>query len=150
MSLGTAYQPSRKDDIAPRYSDEPGAFDVGHDLIGHAHLAGRPVVPVPTITLDGHSGGIAPATDGMAHAGMFSGRRSHGIICDVGQKPLEAPEAFAQAVTAGAGQVGIPNSPFGSPKALPPDRVQTIRRQDGTAVLAEAASGLEHQAKIGA
>jgi hypothetical protein len=31
-----------------------------------------------------------------------------------------------------------------------PDRVQTIRRQDGTAVLAEAASGLEHRVRLGA
>jgi hypothetical protein len=55
----------------------------------------------------------------MAHAGMFPGRRIHGVICVVDSKLLqEAPEGFAQAVPAVADQAGISNTPFGSPAAF--------------------------------
>ncbi len=64
-----------------------------------ARLAAGPTIGVPTITLDGDSDGVAPATDGMAYAKKFSGRRTHRIIPGVGHNlPQEAPRAFAQAV----------------------------------------------------
>ena len=62
-------------------------------------LAEGPVISVPTITLDGDSDGVAPATDGTSYANKFSGKRTHRIIKGVGQAmPQEAPQAFAQAV----------------------------------------------------
>ncbi|WP_020203964.1 alpha/beta fold hydrolase [Cupriavidus sp. WS] len=74
------------------------AGDPKHDAL-EKRLAAGPVIAVPTITLDGDSDGVAPATDGTAYAGMFSGRRTHRIIRGVGHNlPQEAPRAFAQAV----------------------------------------------------
>jgi len=74
------------------------AGDPKHDAL-EQRLAAGPVIAVPTITLDGDSDGVAPATDGTAYAGMFSGRRTHRIIRGVGHNlPQEAPRAFAQAV----------------------------------------------------
>jgi pimeloyl-ACP methyl ester carboxylesterase len=62
-------------------------------------LAEGPVIPVPTITLDGDSDGVAPATDGTSYAKRFSGRRAHRIITGVGHNlPQEAPREFANAV----------------------------------------------------
>ena len=62
-------------------------------------LAAGPVIGVPTITLDGDSDGVAPASDGSAYAAKFSGKRTHRIIAGVGHNlPQEAPRAFAQAV----------------------------------------------------
>ncbi|MCC3158691.1 alpha/beta hydrolase [Hymenobacter sp. 15J16-1T3B] len=62
-------------------------------------LAAAPPIPVPTITLDGDSDGVVPATDGQAYAGKFSGKRHHRIIRGVGHNlPQEAPRDFAQAV----------------------------------------------------
>jgi pimeloyl-ACP methyl ester carboxylesterase len=62
-------------------------------------LAEGPVIAVPTITLDGDSDGVAPASDGSSHAMKFSGRRTHRIIKDIGHNlPQEAPRAFAEAV----------------------------------------------------
>ena len=62
-------------------------------------LAEGPVIAAPTITLDGDSDGIAPATDGAAYAGKFSGRRTHRIVQGAGHNlPQEAPRAFADAV----------------------------------------------------
>lgn len=64
-----------------------------------ARLAQGPVIGVPTITLDGDSDGVAPATDGTSYARMFSGKRKHRIINGVGHNlPQEAPAAFADAV----------------------------------------------------
>jgi pimeloyl-ACP methyl ester carboxylesterase len=40
-------------------------------------LAEGPVIAVPTITLDGDSDGVAPATDGTSYAMKFSGKRAH-------------------------------------------------------------------------
>lgn len=57
------------------------------------------MITVPTITLDGDSNGVATATDGMANARMFSGKRTHRIIKGAGHNvPQEAPLEFAQAV----------------------------------------------------
>lgn len=62
-------------------------------------LAAGPVIAAPTITLDGDSDGVAPATDGKAYASRFSGKREHRVIKGVGHNlPQEAPQAFAQAV----------------------------------------------------
>ncbi len=70
-------------------------------------LAAGPVIAVPTITLDGDSDGVAPATDGTAHAKMFSGRRTHRIIPGAGHNlPQEAPRAFAEAIMEVAGYAG--------------------------------------------
>jgi pimeloyl-ACP methyl ester carboxylesterase len=62
-------------------------------------LAEGPVISVPTITLDGDSDGVAPASDGTSYASKFSGKRTHQIIKGVGHNlPQEAPHAFAKAV----------------------------------------------------
>jgi pimeloyl-ACP methyl ester carboxylesterase len=62
-------------------------------------LAQGPVIAVPTITLDGDSDGVAPATDGSADAEKFSGKRTHLIVEGVGHNlPQEAPHAFTEAV----------------------------------------------------
>jgi len=62
-------------------------------------LAAGPVIGVPTITLDGDSDGVAPATDGQGYAARFAGKRAHRVIKGVGHNlPQEAPQAFARAV----------------------------------------------------
>jgi pimeloyl-ACP methyl ester carboxylesterase len=62
-------------------------------------LAEGPVIGVPTITLDGDSDGVAPASDGRSYAGKFTGKRAHRIVKGVGHNlPQEAPQAFADAV----------------------------------------------------
>ncbi|HEV7717309.1 MAG TPA: alpha/beta hydrolase, partial [Steroidobacteraceae bacterium] len=62
-------------------------------------LAALPVISVPTITLDGKSDGVVPATDGKASAPKFSGPRSHRVIENAGHNlPEEAPQEFADAV----------------------------------------------------
>jgi pimeloyl-ACP methyl ester carboxylesterase len=67
-------------------------------------LASGPVIGVPTITLDGDSDGVAPASDGTSYAAKFSGKRTHRIIKGVGHNlPQEAPQAFATAVMDVAG-----------------------------------------------
>jgi pimeloyl-ACP methyl ester carboxylesterase len=67
-------------------------------------LAAGPVIAVPTITLDGDSDGVAPASDGTSYAKKFSGKRTHRIIKGVGHNlPQEAPQAFAEAVIEVAG-----------------------------------------------
>jgi pimeloyl-ACP methyl ester carboxylesterase len=67
------------------------------DLQGR--LAELPPITVPAITLDGEGDGVAPATDGVASAAKFRGRRTHRVIPRAGHNlPQEAPEAFAAAV----------------------------------------------------
>ncbi|MBL0740563.1 alpha/beta hydrolase [Chryseolinea sp. Jin1] len=62
-------------------------------------LAAGPVITVPTITLDGDADGVVPATDGTSYSKKFSGKRTHRIVAGAGHNlPLEAPQAFAQAV----------------------------------------------------
>ncbi|WP_257166206.1 alpha/beta fold hydrolase [Bradyrhizobium sp. SRS-191] len=61
-------------------------------------LAALPVITVPTITLDGDSDGVIPATDGRAHAAKFSNRIAHRVIRAGHNLPQEEPEAFAAAV----------------------------------------------------
>ena len=89
-----------------RLSLAPG--DPKHDGI-ERRLAAMPVIGVPTITLDGDSDGVAPATDGTGHAALFSGRRTHRVIKGVGHNlPQEAPRAFADAVIEVAGSGRAP------------------------------------------
>jgi pimeloyl-ACP methyl ester carboxylesterase len=62
-------------------------------------LAELPPITVPAVTLDGEGDGVAPATDGVASAAKFRGRRTHRVIPRAGHNlPQEAPEAFAAAV----------------------------------------------------
>jgi pimeloyl-ACP methyl ester carboxylesterase len=62
-------------------------------------LARLPAIGVPTITLDGDSDGVVPATDGSSSAAKFSGKRVHRVIPGVGHNlPQEAPSAFVDAV----------------------------------------------------
>jgi pimeloyl-ACP methyl ester carboxylesterase len=62
-------------------------------------LAALPVIPVPTITLDGDADGVAPATDGTASAAKFNDRRTHRVVPRAGHNlPQEEPEALAAAV----------------------------------------------------
>lgn len=64
-----------------------------------AKLAAGPAIPVPSITIDGDSDGVVPATDGSAQAKRFAGPRQHRIVKGVGHNlPQEAPRDFAQAV----------------------------------------------------
>jgi pimeloyl-ACP methyl ester carboxylesterase len=61
-------------------------------------LAAQPTIPVPTITLDGDSNGIAPASDGRAFASKFTGPWNHRIVHAGHNVPQEAPQAFVDAV----------------------------------------------------
>jgi pimeloyl-ACP methyl ester carboxylesterase len=62
-------------------------------------LAAGPTIAVPTITLDGDSDGVAPASDGTSYAKKFAGKRTHRILKGIGHNlPQEAPESFAEAV----------------------------------------------------
>jgi pimeloyl-ACP methyl ester carboxylesterase len=62
-------------------------------------LGEGPVIAVPTITLDGASDGVTPATDGAAYRTKFSGEYTHRIIDGAGHNlPQEAPQAFADAI----------------------------------------------------
>jgi pimeloyl-ACP methyl ester carboxylesterase len=64
-------------------------------------LARLPPVAAPAITLDGAADGVAPANDGKAQAGRFTGPRSHRVVPGAGHNlPQEAPQAFADAVQA--------------------------------------------------
>jgi pimeloyl-ACP methyl ester carboxylesterase len=64
-----------------------------------AFLAGRPTIPVPTITLDGTADGNFPATDGTAGAAHFTGPREHRQVEGAGHNlPRERPEEFVRAV----------------------------------------------------
>jgi pimeloyl-ACP methyl ester carboxylesterase len=62
-------------------------------------LASLPAISVPSVTLDGDSDGVLPASDGRASALKFVGRRVHRVVPGAGHNvPQEAPEAFAAAV----------------------------------------------------
>ncbi|HEV3074815.1 MAG TPA: alpha/beta hydrolase, partial [Thermoanaerobaculia bacterium] len=67
-------------------------------------LATSPVIPVPTITLEGDANG-APHADPSSYAKKFSGKYSHRVITGgIGHNlPQEAPKAFADAVLEVAG-----------------------------------------------
>ena len=61
-------------------------------------LATLPTIGVPTITMDGDSDGVVPATDGKAYAAKFTGPREHLVVTAGHNVPQEAPQAFADAV----------------------------------------------------
>ena len=62
-------------------------------------LAPLPAISVPSVTLDGDSDGVLPASDGRASASKFTGRRIHHVVPGAGHNvPQEAPEVFAAAV----------------------------------------------------
>lgn len=62
-------------------------------------LATGPIISAPTITIDGESDGVLPATDGTGYAAKFSGKREHRIIHGVGHNlPQEAAHEFAAAI----------------------------------------------------
>lgn len=74
------------------------AGDPQYDTL-EKRLATQPVITVPTITMDGDSDGVVPATDGKAYASKFSGPRAHRIIKGAGHNlPQEAPQEFSAAV----------------------------------------------------
>jgi pimeloyl-ACP methyl ester carboxylesterase len=62
-------------------------------------LAAQPVITVPTITIDGDSDGVIPATDGKSTAAKFGTDRTHLVFANIGHNvPQEAPKEFAAAV----------------------------------------------------
>ncbi|NUW44103.1 alpha/beta fold hydrolase [Nonomuraea rhodomycinica] len=63
-------------------------------------LAARPVIKVPTITLDAERDPFtAPPGDGSSYRNMFTGTYEHRTLPGIGHNlPQEAPTAFAQAV----------------------------------------------------
>ncbi|MER7787166.1 alpha/beta hydrolase [Streptomyces sp. NPDC097640] len=62
-------------------------------------LARRPVIGVPTVTLDGERDPFTPAGDGAMYRDKFSGPYAHRTLNGIGHNvPQEAPEAFAEAV----------------------------------------------------
>ncbi|MGJ7491585.1 alpha/beta fold hydrolase [Variovorax sp. ZT4R33] len=61
-------------------------------------LAAFPTIGVPTLTMDGDSDGVVPATDGSAQAAKFTGPRTHRVVKAGHNVPQEAPQVFADAV----------------------------------------------------
>lgn len=62
-------------------------------------LAQSPVIPLPTITLDGELDPFTPPGDGAGYRGRFTGKYAHRTLKGIGHNvPQEAPEAFAEAV----------------------------------------------------
>jgi len=79
-----------------RLSLEPG--EAQYDAI-EKQLAAGPAISVPTVTLDGDSDGVVPASNGAAFAAKFTGKHTHRIIKGAGHNlPQEAPESFAKAI----------------------------------------------------
>jgi pimeloyl-ACP methyl ester carboxylesterase len=74
-------------------------------------LAAQPLITVPTVTLDGDSDGVVPATDGKGQAALFT-RRTHHIVKGVGHNvPQEAPVVFAEMVLAVATRSSVVAGP---------------------------------------
>lgn len=67
-------------------------------------LAAQPTIGIPTITMDGDSDGVVPATDGKAQAARFTGSRRHLVVNAGHNVPQEAPQAFTDAVSTLASQ----------------------------------------------
>lgn len=64
-----------------------------------SELGKRPVITVPTVTLDGQADGNFPATDGSSTAHLFSGPRLHRQVPRAGHNlPAESPRTFAEAI----------------------------------------------------
>ncbi|MDH2414423.1 alpha/beta hydrolase [Nocardioides sp. CER19] len=80
-----------------RLGQAPG--DPAYDDLERA-LAERPVISVPTVTLEGEADGNFPVTEGLPDADRFTGPRLHRRVPRAGHNlPQEAPEAFVRAVT---------------------------------------------------
>ncbi|MET8030487.1 alpha/beta fold hydrolase [Streptomyces avermitilis] len=63
------------------------------------HLATRPVIEVPTITLDPERDPFTAPGNGASYRDRFTGRYDHRTLTGIGHNlPQEAPTAFAQAV----------------------------------------------------
>jgi len=58
----------------------------------------RPVIAVPTITVDGESDPFTPPGNGSAYRHRFAGKYEHRVVKVGHNVPQEAPHAFAQAV----------------------------------------------------
>ena len=56
----------------------------------------KSLIAVPTITLDGDSDGVAPASNGTSYAAKFSGKRTHRVVSGYDQ-PVVAVIGSAQA-----------------------------------------------------
>jgi pimeloyl-ACP methyl ester carboxylesterase len=64
-------------------------------------LAKRPVITVPTYTLDGATDPYTPPGNGSSYRAMFTGKYAHRTLEGVGAiPPLEAPEDFAETIIA--------------------------------------------------
>ncbi|MFJ4467562.1 alpha/beta fold hydrolase [Streptomyces sp. NPDC089424] len=62
-------------------------------------LATRPVIEVPTITLDAERDPFTAPGDGASYRDQFTGKYAHRTLTGIGHNlPQEAPTAFAQAV----------------------------------------------------
>jgi pimeloyl-ACP methyl ester carboxylesterase len=62
-------------------------------------LAARPVIKVPTTTLDAERGPFTAPGDGSSYRDMFTGAYEHRTLRGIGHNlPQEAPTAFARAV----------------------------------------------------
>jgi pimeloyl-ACP methyl ester carboxylesterase len=61
-------------------------------------LQESPVIPVPTVTIDGKYDPFTPAGSGSAYRDHFSGKYAHETLPVGHNVPQEAPQAFAQAV----------------------------------------------------
>ncbi|MER6062324.1 alpha/beta hydrolase [Streptomyces sp. NPDC001792] len=62
-------------------------------------LATRPVIEVPTITLDAERDPFTPAGNGASYRDRFTGKYEHRTLAGIGHNvPQEAPTAFAQAI----------------------------------------------------
>ncbi|MBB4918997.1 alpha/beta fold hydrolase [Streptosporangium saharense] len=62
-------------------------------------LAARPVIKVPTVTLDADRDPFTAPGDGISYRDMFTGPYDHRTLRGIGHNvPQEAPAAFAQAV----------------------------------------------------
>ena len=64
-----------------------------------ARLAERPLIPVPTVAMDGAGNGVMPPEGCATHERFFSGPYRREVIAEVGHNlPQEAPDEFAEAV----------------------------------------------------
>ena len=64
-----------------------------------ALLQAKPVITVPTVTLDPARDPFTAPGEGSAYRSMFTGRYAHHTLADIGHNlPQEAPEDFAAAV----------------------------------------------------
>ncbi|MCH9675876.1 MAG: alpha/beta hydrolase [Gammaproteobacteria bacterium] len=64
-----------------------------------AQLAKRPLITVPTVSLDGDGDGVMPSAGARGHKKMFSGPYEFKVLPRIGHNlPQEAPDVFADAI----------------------------------------------------